>query len=305
MLLLRIVQQQAELHALAGELAIGERAHAGEDRRQAGLRLAVEQRLARRAVGLPVADHLLEVGDQQVGGRRQILRRGGRNCRRCSWRCRSRCRGARRRRPGAVQVLAPEQELDGVIAGRDIGLDVAGLLQRARQELRRDLRGVDLRAVDLDRRVGDDVGGVERVLVGLGAVAAGRHSRSALRRAARNSRGLPSRRRSRCRSGRPRSADRAMRAAFQAVARRVQRVGRRLGDQRIDRLVEQLGGGQRILVFGERDVGIGRDHRLADRCPPWPAARKSPRSAPSRRQSRLPFRKAARGSVWWSSASPQ
>ena len=73
--------------------------------------------------------------------------------------------------PGAVQILAPEQEFDGVIAGGDIGFDVAGFLQRARQELRRDLRGVDLGAVDLDRRVGDDVGRVERVLVGLGAVA--------------------------------------------------------------------------------------------------------------------------------------
>ena len=46
--------------------------------------------------------------------------------------------------PGAVQVLAPQQEFDGVIAGRNIGLVVAGLLQRAGQELRRELRGVDL-----------------------------------------------------------------------------------------------------------------------------------------------------------------
>ena len=31
---------------------------------------------------------------------------------------------------GAVQVLAPEQKLDGVVAGGDIGLDAASLLQR-------------------------------------------------------------------------------------------------------------------------------------------------------------------------------
>ena len=112
-------------------------------------------------------------------------------------------------RAGAVQVLAPQQELDGVVAGRHIGLVVAGFLQRARQQLRRDLRGIDLGAVDLDRRIGDDVGRIEGVLVRLRAVAAGRHSRSALRRAARSSPGLPSRRRSHCRSDRPRSAGRA------------------------------------------------------------------------------------------------
>ena len=53
-----------------------------------------------------------------------------------------------------------------------------------------------------------------------------------------------------------------MRAAFQAALRRVERLGRRLGDQRVDRLVERLGRGQRILIVGQRDVGIGRDHRL-------------------------------------------
>ena len=42
MLLLGIVQQQAELHALAGELAVGQRAHAGQDRGEAGLRLGLD-----------------------------------------------------------------------------------------------------------------------------------------------------------------------------------------------------------------------------------------------------------------------
>ena len=110
----------------------------------AGLRLAVEQRLAGGAVGLPVGDHLLEVGDQQVGRRGQI-------CGAAVAIAAGAVGGVvvgvgtlAGARPGAVQVLAPEQELDGVVAGRDIGLDVAGLLQRAGQELRRDLRGVDL-----------------------------------------------------------------------------------------------------------------------------------------------------------------
>ena len=157
-----------------------------------------------------LADHLLEVGHQQVGSGGKILRRGGRNCRRCSW-----LGVVVGKRPvagaglGAVQILAPQQEFDGMIAGRDVGLDVAGFLQRAGQEFRRDLRGVDLLAVDLDRLVGDHIGGVERVLVGFGAVALVDIVDQALRPAARRSPGLPSRRRWRCRSDRPRSAGRA------------------------------------------------------------------------------------------------
>ena len=121
--------------------------------------------------------------------------------------------------------------------------------------------GVDLLAVDLDRRVGDHIGGVERVLVGLRAV------------------------------GRVDIVDQpfvqrpGVHAAFPVVddgvaetvdlgllvgdARRLpgfagggERLGRGLGDQRVGRLVERLGGRQRVLVSGERDVGIGRDHRL-------------------------------------------
>ena len=49
----------------------------------AGLRIAIDQTLAGSAVGLPVGDHLFQVGDQQVGRGGEILRRGGRNCRRC------------------------------------------------------------------------------------------------------------------------------------------------------------------------------------------------------------------------------
>ena len=42
MLFLGIVQQQAELHALAGKLAVGKRAHAGEDGDKAGLRIGFD-----------------------------------------------------------------------------------------------------------------------------------------------------------------------------------------------------------------------------------------------------------------------
>ena len=270
----------------------------------AGLRLAVDQRLARGAVRLPVADHLLEVRDQQVGCGRQVLGAPIAIAAGAVGGVVVGIGALAGAGPGAVQVLAPQQEFDRVVAGRDIGLDVAGFLQRARQQLRRDLRGVDLGAVDLDRRVGDDVRRIQRVLVGLRAVAPGDIVDQAFverpgihaafpivddRVAEAVDLGLL--------IGRPRR--------LPGRARRVQRVGRRLGDQRVDRLVEQLGRGERILVFGERDVGIGRDHRLAGRCRPWPAARRSPPSAPSRRRSRPVAARAVPAGCHESSSSPQ
>src|SRR5688572_27441551 len=71
---LRIVQQQAKLHALAGEFAVGQRAHAGEDGRDAGVGFAVDEVLAGGAAFLPIIDHVLQVGNQQVARRLQILR---------------------------------------------------------------------------------------------------------------------------------------------------------------------------------------------------------------------------------------
>ncbi len=171
-LLLRIVEDEAELHALAGEFAIRERAEAGEDDGEAGLVLLGQHRLAGLALGGPIVGHLLEVGDQEIsrglevggaalaiaaGAVLGVVVAGGALA------------GAG---PGAVQVLAPEQEFDGVIAGGDVGFDAARLLQ-ALQQLRRDLRGVDGLLADADLGVGDHIGGVERVLVRLLAIALG------------------------------------------------------------------------------------------------------------------------------------
>ena len=173
MLLLGIVQEQAELHPLPGKFAIGERAHAGDDRGKAGIGLAVEQGRARLAVGPPVADHFFQVADQEVAGRLQI---GGTPVAMAAGAVLGVVVGGGTLAgagPGAVQVLTPEQKLDGVIAGRHIGLDAAGFLQLAGKQLRRDGRQVDGLAIDLDRRVGDDIGGVEAVLVRFGAIAGG------------------------------------------------------------------------------------------------------------------------------------
>src|SRR5262249_49922777 len=71
-LLLRIVQQQAELHALAGEFAIGERAHAGEDGGETGLRIGFDM-LGGFAIRRPVIGHLLHGGDEQGRGRFQVF----------------------------------------------------------------------------------------------------------------------------------------------------------------------------------------------------------------------------------------
>ena len=118
----------------------------------------------------PVADHLLEVADQQVGGGRQI---GGAPVAVAAGAVglievgRRPVAGAG---PGAVQVLAPQQELDRVVAGRDIGLDLVDLVQRA-QQVGIDGRRVELLAARRDLRVGDHVGRVEVVVVRLVAVA--------------------------------------------------------------------------------------------------------------------------------------
>ena len=67
---------------------------------------------------------------------------------------------------GAVQVLAPEEELDGVVAGGDVGFGTAQLVQ-AGQFLAGDFLDVDLVFADLDLGVGDDVGGGARVAQGV------------------------------------------------------------------------------------------------------------------------------------------
>ena len=100
---------------------------------------------------LPVADHLLEISDQQLSRSLEIVAAPV-----------AMAAGAARlgvigigpiagAGPGAVQVLAPQHEFDGVIAGGDVGLDTTGLLQRVLQKVRRDPRDVQFFAADGDR----------------------------------------------------------------------------------------------------------------------------------------------------------
>ena len=263
MLLLGVVEQEAELHALARELPVGQRSHPGKDGRETGLRFG-EERGPRRAVRPPVADHLLQIVDEQGGGGLEVpgppiaVARGavlrvevGRGT--------GAGTGAR-----SVEILTPEEELDGVVAGGDVRLDPLRFVEGPGQQGRGDHGRVCGLAVDDQLRIRDDVDGVEGVLVGIRAVggvdvvdepfvqgpgvhpslpvvddrvAEAVHLRLLVRRPGRD----------------PGGAGRAQ--------------GRlaRPGDECVDGGIEGPRGGQGILVARERDVRVGVEDRLGRR----------------------------------------
>jgi hypothetical protein len=71
MLFFGVVEQQPELHALAGKFPIGQRAHAGQHGADAGLRIGGHG-LGSLTFRRPGGNHLLQVGDQQFGCSLQI-----------------------------------------------------------------------------------------------------------------------------------------------------------------------------------------------------------------------------------------
>ncbi|MCY1302259.1 hypothetical protein D9M70_519080 [compost metagenome] len=146
-----------------------------------------------------------------------------------------------------------------MVAGGDVRLDAAGFLQRARQEFRRDVAGIDVLAVDLDRLVGDDVGGEQRILVAFAAVA----RVDIVDQAFVQRPGVD--------LAFPLVDDRVAEAVDfgllvgvaglpPGVARGLQRFFARRRDQRVDRLVECLGRRQRIFEFGMGDGGVMLHH---------------------------------------------
>ena len=259
MLFFGIMQDQPELHALAGELAVAQGAHAGENGTDADA-AKVGPRLAAL---LPIPDHLLEVGHQQVNRRLQVLRAAIAIAVRTGLEVIVGRRPLARTRSGAVQILSPEQELDRVIPGRDIGLDPARLVETA-DHLRRQLRQVDALAVDLKRRARNDIGCIETVLVALGAVG-----------------GIdivdqPLIQRPGVHPALPVVHDRVAEperfgllvgwpCGLVRSTCRVQRGRTRRRKQRIHRHVQGLGSRQRILVSSEGDVGIGFKDSLGRR----------------------------------------
>ena len=258
-LLLGVVEHEAEAHALAGLLAVGEAAHAGEERDQPGVGIVGDGRAGLAAVG-PLGGDPLEVGDEEVGrggevGAAAVAVAAGAGV----------AGGVVGPRAlagaglGAVEVLAPEQELDGVIAGGDVGLDGVGLLEGVLEEGGRDLGRVDLAGREGDLRVGDDVERGVGVLVGGAAVALVDVVDQALVEGPGVHLALP-----RVDDGVAEAEDLGLLVGHArlepAGAGGLEGLGRGLGDQRVDRRGEALGGGERIAVAGLGDVGVIGDH---------------------------------------------
>ena len=145
MLFLGIMQHQAKLHALAGQFAVGQAAQARQHGHQARLGVFLDG-LARGAALLPVARHFFQVGHQQLGhGLQEVhaalavaagalldVEVGVRTVARVAFLRRALAAG--RRRTGAVQVLAPQQEFDRVVAGGHVGLVAVGFVQYLGQQ---------------------------------------------------------------------------------------------------------------------------------------------------------------------------
>ena len=146
MLVLLRTLRVGDVHALARQLAATELTDAGDDvgHRLLGIELEEGRPVVAVGVGAPGVDHRLQVGEQQIGRDGEVLAApigvGGVDVV-------GHGTGA-----GAVlaEVLTPQEELDRVPAGGDVGL-AARLVER-RQQLGID-RGVGGRVVD-DARLG-------------------------------------------------------------------------------------------------------------------------------------------------------
>ena len=259
MLFLGVVQHDAQLHPLPGLFAVGERAHAGQDRVDPRVFVGQHGGACLTAFG-PLPGHPFQIADQKIGGGLEVLPTAvaiaaGAVVTRCVIGPRTVTRAV----VGAVQVLAPEQEFDGMVAGGDIGLDRARLMQLPFEQVRRDLGGVHLFPAEREARVGDDVQNRQLVLIRLttiggvdivdqtfvqrpcvylafpvidDGIAKAEHLGLLIGHA----------------GGQP--------CGFRGL----KRLGRGGGDQRLDGGLQGLRGGQTVFVSGLRDVGIGVQH---------------------------------------------
>ena len=165
MLLLGIMQHQAQLHTLAGQLAIGQAADSRQHGRDGAVWTILFEFRARLTFGNPLPAHPTQIVDQELRGRHQILTTAvaigvgtlaslgivG-------------PRAVARARAGAVQILPPQQELDSVITGRDVGFDAANLMQLA-QKPPVDHRCIDDLAAIAQLLVRDHVRGMQGIVV--------------------------------------------------------------------------------------------------------------------------------------------
>jgi hypothetical protein len=150
MLLLRITEQETELHAFTGQFTIGQRPHAGQDRRQAAGHSAVRNSQPGRAADLPVGGHLFKIRDQQVARSGEIIPAAVAIAIGAGIQAVVARRAGAGTRTVAVEVLAPEHEFDRMVAGSDIGLDAARFLQCFGDKPGGNHAGIDSPSVDLD-----------------------------------------------------------------------------------------------------------------------------------------------------------
>ena len=213
-----------------------------------------------RDAGFPLSGHVFEVADQQVGDGLQV---GGATVAMAAGAVLAlgivgggTVAGAR---TGAVQVLAPEEELDGVVAGGDVGFGTAQLVQ-AGQFLAGDFLDVDLVFADLDLGVGDDVGGGAGVAQGVLVVLGDIVDQAFVQRPGVN-------------LSFPVVDDRVAEAEGFALGVRgtsgepgflggFQGLRVRLGEERVDGFLQVLGGAQGIGEGGFGEVRVVLDHRL-------------------------------------------
>ena len=163
-LVFRRMGGQGHLHALTGQLAQRQAAHAEQHLAQAvfhtvGRQVGAIVVLAR----LPFSHHGFQITDQQIGDHGQVVAAtvvvapggivaGGK----------VRGRAFAGTGIGAIQILAPEQKFDGVIAGGHIHLGAAQLVQ-AGQQIGIQLTQIQLLFANLQRLAGNDIGAGARV----------------------------------------------------------------------------------------------------------------------------------------------
>src|SRR5581483_7423426 len=109
--------------------AVGEAAETGHDGGESRLVAAGHEVLARLTVGAPLRRHPGEIVNEEIGGGAEIVGASRAVSVRAVLEVVVGRRAIAVAGPGAVQILAPQQELDGVVAGGDIGLDAARLLK--------------------------------------------------------------------------------------------------------------------------------------------------------------------------------
>ena len=262
-LLLGIVQKQAELHPLTGHFAVGQAAKTGEYRGQSR-RIGLRKFRACIAALFPLLDHPGEIIDEQIRNDRQILTASIAVAIRAFRRVVVRGFAITGPGVGAVEILPPQQKLDRMIAGRNVSLDFFGLMERIGQQLLRNAAGIDLAAVDGQRRVCDHIGGVKRIAVRRRTVTFVHViDQTFIKRPSihlafpliddlvAEAEGLGLHVRRACREP-------SLPRCFQCfLARR--------GHQLVDGCFQRFGSRQRVLISGERQIGIVVDN-LRNRC---------------------------------------